>query len=224
MIQYKVYAIFEGNKSNIKYIGYTSKPLTTRLGQHIERCAVLKSKKDRWLNSKLCDGTPIGIIELASFDLMQEALLEEIRQILEYSKTHELVNSSSGGEAGRNNTGVKKAKVYSLKPSTGIPTGEIYTVRMDYIDSIRSIMPIKYKYTTEAIASTIGWAADIVESYWEYTGLSKEIRNRFAVTEAMEYLSSTNGHMCANSITKLTGLSLNEVKVELNSLCTPDEG
>ena len=40
MGDYKVYALFSDVKSNVKYIDYTSKPITKRLGQHLENCHV----------------------------------------------------------------------------------------------------------------------------------------------------------------------------------------
>jgi len=225
MGQYKVYAIFEGVRTNIKYIGYTSKSITVRLGQHIERCSLLKSKKDRWLSSSLNDGTPIGIVELGSFDSVEEALLSEIHQISEHTKTHKLVNSSGGGEAGRNSIGTKRVKrTYPLRPSIGVPIGEFYTVKMDYIDDVRGVMPIKSKYITEAVAYKVGCAADVVESYWELTGLTEDVRNRFAVAEAIEYLITTNSHVCSSAITRLTGLSLVDVSSELTNLFSAYEG
>ncbi len=98
--KYYVYALFEGTKDNLKYVGYTAKTPIIRFGQHISDCANKKTAKEKWLYSLVSAGKHVGVIELGCYKTMQEALLKEAQFILEYGVVHTLTNSTKGGEAG----------------------------------------------------------------------------------------------------------------------------
>ena len=95
MENFRVYALFDTIKSNIRYIGYSSKPLSVRMGQHISMCSFRDSRKNEWLLDAIESERPIGIVELAKFSTSEEALEYEKKMIEVYSKTHSLTNSST---------------------------------------------------------------------------------------------------------------------------------
>jgi len=98
--KYYTYALFEGSKDNIKYVGYTSKTPIVRFGQHVSECINKKTAKEKWLYSLVSAGKHVGVIELGCYKTKEEALLQEERLILEYGRVHTLTNSTKGGEAG----------------------------------------------------------------------------------------------------------------------------
>lgn len=95
---YKIYALIDPITEIIRYIGYTSKTLETRLRYHIYDCKSKNTHKTAWIKGLIKKGqTPI-ITLLQECNTLQEALELEVLTI---SKYQNLTNSTSGGETNK---------------------------------------------------------------------------------------------------------------------------
>ena len=104
---YKIYSLNDPNTNEIRYIGYTSQPLETRLKQHIrDSNRNVKSYKRNWIKS---------LKSIPTIKLIEDKI-EDKNKILELeryyiSKYGNLTNGTNGGELNKEFTDDVKKKI-----------------------------------------------------------------------------------------------------------------
>lgn len=96
MKNYKIYALKEKNNNEIKYVGLTTRKLTTRFKRHLRDKHI--SYKTNWINKIGRDNIEIILLEddITDFNILCE---KEIYYIAKYKKLgHKLTNMTEGGD------------------------------------------------------------------------------------------------------------------------------
>lgn len=97
MINYKIYALKIIHSDNIKYIGYTSRDISTRLYEHFNITINLKYKNGMWIKKHKND---IEIILIEDNIRTHEEACEREKYYIKYYKEigHDLNNLTDGGD------------------------------------------------------------------------------------------------------------------------------
>lgn len=90
---------------------------------------------------------------------------------------------------------------------------QIYGIlRDEYIDSVRSVMPIDTKFKTRCVADTTSESDHVVNVYWKHRGLDRKARSIHAMMEALEKLVDEGSQQVSiKSLCDMSGLSRNTI-------------
>lgn len=100
-MNYYIYKLLDPETLQIRYVGYTSKPLETRLIEHIKdsRRSKIQSHKKNWIKKLLDLGkTPtIELLETLDYNIDNAHKIEQVWITFFKKLGHNLVNSTDGG-------------------------------------------------------------------------------------------------------------------------------
>lgn len=154
MSNYTVYALHLSTNPSVRYVGYTTKPMSLRLAQH-RRDALSGSHhiKHKWMRKHGVENICIRVLEdcPADYEYLSYAeryWIEALRDL-----GHDLLNQTPGGLGGRGSTHTEttRAKMRTSAPRTSGPDHHLYGVKQDPEQARRRIAKsAKARWTPEA--------------------------------------------------------------------------
>lgn len=128
---YKIYALYENTKENIRYIGCTQQTLERRYKSHLNEAIrrVVKNKRTNWLFKCIKNNIEVGILLLYTTETENEMFEKEVSIIKEYKENgYKLVNGNDGGR-GSTKKPTEKEKLKSSLAVSKITKKEIIHIK-----------------------------------------------------------------------------------------------
>lgn len=163
-----IYGLESTKNNTIEYIGYTQKPLSKRLYEHISESKRKKTYKDKWIQNNISNFYNINIVELDSADNILELKQKEIHYIkLFKSFGAKLKNGTSGGdgvfgykqtqEQKDLNSRLKSKLVYYFNYKTGELLGSYFGIRK---------MCEEFKFSNNQVSEILNRKAFTHKGFW----------------------------------------------------------
>lgn len=155
MPNYTIYALHLSTDPTVRYVGYTTKPVTRRLAEH-RRDALAGSRhiKHKWMRKHGVENIRIRVLEdcpVGDYDYLSYAERYWIEAMRELG--HDLLNQTPGGIGGRGSTHSEatRAKMRASAPRTSGPEHHMFGVKQDPDHVKRRIAKAaKARWTPEA--------------------------------------------------------------------------